>query len=202
MSRGTTCAKAIVNWETANPGKNPAEAEEIKLLFQIPPIEKMDAPVLNTLTKCKKLSLSSNSIDKMISLNMLRNLEILSLSRNIIKKISGLEDIGGTLRQLWLSYNLIEKLDGLNNCSVLQTLFIGNNRIKNWEEIDKLKDLPELENVLFYGNPIYDGVKEDPRLLILKKLPTLKNVDGMIVDDSILEKVKQIADNPISAKAL
>ncbi|EAR97252.1 dynein light chain 1, axonemal protein (macronuclear) [Tetrahymena thermophila SB210] len=202
MSKGTTCQKAIVNWEAANPGKNPSEAEEIKLIFQIPPIEKMDGPVLNTLTKCKKLSLSSNSIDKMISLNMLRNLEILSLSRNVIKKISGLEDIGGTLRQLWLSYNFIEKLDGLNNCSVLQTLYIGNNRIKNWEELDKLKDLPELENVLFYGNPIYEQVKEDPKLIVLKKLPTLKNVDGYIIDDSVLEKVKQIADIPISAKQL
>lgn len=202
MSRGTTCAKAIVNWETSNPGKNPAEAEEIKLIFQIPPIEKMDGPVLNTLTKCKKLSLSSNSIDKMIPLSMLRSLEILTLSRNMIKKISGLEDIGGTLKQLWLSYNLIEKLDGLNNCTVLNTLYIGNNRIKNWEELDKLKDLPELENILLNGNPMYDLVKEDPKLLVLKKLPTLKNVDGTIIDDSILDKVKQIADIPISAKAL
>ncbi|EGR34815.1 hypothetical protein IMG5_001560 [Ichthyophthirius multifiliis] len=200
--RGTTCQKALANWEAVNPGKNPAEAEEIKLIFQIPPIEKMDGPVLNTLTKCKKLSLSSNSIDKMIPLNMLRNLEILSLSRNVIKKISGLEDIGSTLRQLWISYNLIEKLDGLNNCVVLNTLYIGNNRIKNWEELDKLKELPELSVVLFYGNPMYDLVKEDPKYYVLKKLPTLKNIDGTIIDDSILDKVKQIADIPISAKAL
>ena len=54
----------------------------------------MDAPVLNTLTKVKRLSLSTNAIDKMINLPNLRNLEILSLSRNMIKKISGLEEIG------------------------------------------------------------------------------------------------------------
>ena len=112
----------------------------------------MDAPVLNTLAKVKRLSLSTNSIDKMINLPNLRNLEILSLSRNLIKKISGLEEIGQTLKELWLSYNLIEKLDGLQPCVKLHTLYIGNNRIKNWDEIDKLKDLPEIANVLFTGN--------------------------------------------------
>lgn len=73
----------------------------------------MDAPVLNSLVKCKKLSLSSNAIDKMINLPNLRNLEILSLGRNMIKKISGLEEVGNSLRELWISYNFIEKLDGL-----------------------------------------------------------------------------------------
>ena len=41
----------------------------------------------------------------MINLPQLRNLEILSLARNQIKKISGLEEVGGTLKELWLSYN-------------------------------------------------------------------------------------------------
>ena len=73
-------------------------------------------------------------------------------------------------------------------------MFIGNNKIKNWDEIDKLKDLPEIANVLFVGNPIYDNVKEEPKLLVLKRVPTLKNVDGTIIDDAILEKVKNMAD--------
>jgi len=68
---------------------------------------------------------------------------------------------------LWLSYNFIEKLDGLQPCVKLHTLYIGNNRIKVWDEIDKLKDLPEINNVLFFGiyiifkeaNPIYDNQK-------------------------------------------
>lgn len=37
-------------------------------------------------------------------------LEILSLSRNLIKKIEGLDFVANTLRQLWLSYNSIDKL--------------------------------------------------------------------------------------------
>lgn len=194
MSKGTSCQKALQNWEQENQGQNPAEAEEIKLIFQIPPIEKLDAPVLNTLTKCKKLSLSTNCIDKMINLPQLRNLEILSLSRNMIKKISGLEEVGQTLKELWLSYNYIEKLDGLQPCQKLHTLFISNNKIKSWDEIDKLKDLPEIANVNFIGNPIYEQVKEEPKFLVLKKIMTLKNVDGTIIDESILEKVKALPE--------
>ena len=123
----------------------------------MPPIEKMEAASLNTLVACKQLSLSSNCIDKMINLPALRNLEILSLSRNNIKKISGLDEIGLTLKQLWLSYNLIERLDGLQTCVKLEVLFISNNKIKSWDEVEKLKELPSLSNVLLIGNPIYEG---------------------------------------------
>ena len=94
------------------------------------------------------------------------------------------------MRELWLSYNFIEKLDGLNPCTKLTTLYIGNNKIKNWDEIDKLKDLPEIANVLFIGNPIYESVKEEPNLVVLKKIPTLKNIDGEIINASHLEKIK------------
>lgn len=107
----TSCAKALQMWEADHPGESPSEAEEIRLIYVNTPLDKMDPPVLNTLTKVKRLSLSSNVIEKMINLPGLKNIEILSLSRNNIKKIGGLEEIGGTLKELWLSYNFIEKLD-------------------------------------------------------------------------------------------
>lgn len=93
MSKGTTCAKALQIWEQNN-GRNPSEEEVIKLLFMVPPIDKMDPAVLNNLVKCTQLSLSSNCIDKIVNLPNLRNLEILSLARNNIKKIGGLDEIG------------------------------------------------------------------------------------------------------------
>lgn len=37
----------------------------------------------------------------------------------MIKKISGLEEVGNSLKELWISYNLIEKLDGLAPCQKL-----------------------------------------------------------------------------------
>ena len=44
------------------------------------------------------MSLSSNCIDKIVNLPNLRNLEILSLARNNIKKIGGLDEIGIKLK--------------------------------------------------------------------------------------------------------
>jgi len=44
------------------------------------------------------LSISSNMIDKMINFPSLKYITRLSLARNNIKKISGLEEIAGTLK--------------------------------------------------------------------------------------------------------
>ena len=86
---------------------------------------------------CRKLSLSSNSIERMVRLELPR-LRILSLGRNRIKRVDGLQAVAGTLEQLWLSYNEITSLDGLLCCHKLQTLFISHNKIKTWEEVAKL----------------------------------------------------------------
>jgi hypothetical protein len=42
----------------------------------------------------------------------MQSLQILSLGRNLIKKIEGLEPVADTLEELWLSYNQIDKLVG------------------------------------------------------------------------------------------
>ena len=126
---------------------------------------------MNTLVNCKMLSLSTNNIDKMINLPNLRNLEILSLSRNQIKKIGGLEEIGQTLKELWLSYNLIERLDNLQSCTKLTSLFIMHNKIAIWDEVDKLKELPELSSLSLNGNRIYEFAQpEQKKIWVIKKL--------------------------------
>ena len=84
----------------------------------------------------------------------------------------------------------MEKLDGLQPCSKLTALYISNNKIKNWDEIDKLKDLNEIANLNFIGNPIYEQAKEEPLIIVLKKIMTLKNIDGRIIDESILERAR------------
>merc|ERR1712190_606466 len=127
-----------------------------------PPIEKMDSS-LNSLVSVTHLSLSTNCIDKMISLPALKNIKILSLGRNVIKKIAGLEEISGTLEQLWISYNSISTLDGLNTCGKLTTLFISNNKIKDINELAKLQANPVLSNILLIGNPIYEGLTKKQR---------------------------------------
>jgi len=191
----TSCQKALQLWSERNDGKAVEECEDIRLLCLTPPINKMDQS-LNTLAACKRLSLSTNSIDKMISLPGLKNLEILSLGRNQIKKIQGLEEVGATLKELWISYNHIATLDGLHPCVKLQILYMSNNKVKSFDEVNKLAINPELINVLFIGNPMYEGLtRKQAAPEILKRLPGLKTLDGEMAamaddEDEVLADVK------------
>jgi len=157
----------------------------------------------------------------MISLAGMSKLKILSLGRNLIKKvislscpgftvglirsvqIERLEDVSATLEEIWLSYNQINSLDGLSGCTNLTTLYISNNQIKAWNELDKLvpdnlyfmllvleiksytilqAGLANLRDVLFVGNPIYDDMpKEQARIEVLKRLPQVAKIDGDMV---------------------
>lgn len=188
----TTCAQAIKNWEA----KHEASAEdalEVVMCIQNPPIVKLDTKVLGSLKKCKKLSLSTNMIDRMVSLAGMTELRILSLGRNNIKKIEKLEDVASTLQQLWISYNQIASLDGLACLTNLTTLFCSHNQIKSFSELDKLKANEQLRDVLFVGNPMYSEVatKEEARIEILRRLPNLKKIDGGFVKPSEIEAAAQ-----------
>lgn len=55
-----------------------------------------------------------------------------------IHQIEKLDDVAETLEELWISYNQITVLDGLSNLSHLTRLYISNNSVKNWSELDKL----------------------------------------------------------------
>ena len=68
---------------------------------------------------CRHLALSTNSIEKISSLSGMDNLHILSLGRNLLKKIENVEVVADTLEELWLSYNQIEKLVSLGPASAL-----------------------------------------------------------------------------------
>ena len=122
----------------------------------------------------------------------LRNLRILALSRNKIRRINGLDEIGDTLEELWLSYNQIDTLNGLHPCRALKILYLSNNKIRRMEELDKLRDNPKLINVLFMGNPIYEGKQSvqygrddinlcEAQLDVLKRLTNLEVIDGKTV---------------------
>lgn len=114
-----------------------SQAEEVYLYGQVPPIQKLDASI-NTLVNCKKLSLSTNAIDKISNLSSLRmcsylqaftqklaeRIEILSIGRNNIKSLAPLDVIANTLQQLWISYNQIEKLTGITTLKKLRVLCI------------------------------------------------------------------------------
>ena len=118
-------------------------------------------------------------IEKIYALNGMRNLKILSLSRNYIKQISGLEAVAETLEELWLSYNLIEKLKGLSVLKVIRVLYISNNLIKDWTEFNRLQEISTLKDLVAIGNPLSEGIDDVTwKFECLKRLPFLKKIDG------------------------
>nr|XP_020464426.1 dynein light chain 1, axonemal isoform X2 [Monopterus albus] len=165
MAKAMTVKEALVKWEEKS-GEKVSEAKEIKLYGQIPPIEKMDAS-LSTITNCEKLSLSTNCIEKITNLSGLKNLRILSLGRNNIKALTGLEAVGDTLEELWISYNLIEKLKGIQCMKKLKVLYMSNNLVKEWD-------------LVFVGNPLQEKHSAEGNWLdeAQKRLPYLGKLDG------------------------
>uniref|UniRef100_A0A1A8PM60 Dynein axonemal light chain 1 n=1 Tax=Nothobranchius pienaari TaxID=704102 RepID=A0A1A8PM60_9TELE len=182
--------EALSRWEKKT-GEKASEAKEIKLYGQIPPIVELD-PSLSTLTNCEKLSLSTNCIEKMTNFNGLKNLKILSLGRNNIKSLSGLEPIGDTLLELWISYNMIEKLSGVHYLKNLKVLFMSNNLVKDWAEFSKLAMLPHLVDLVFVGNPLQERNASAGGWMekACKKLPNLKKLDGNLVIKQEEEEVE------------
>jgi hypothetical protein len=70
MTKATTCKEAIIKYCDAqvDPKPKPEDLVECLIFYEHPCIEKMD-PSLGMLKNCKKLSLSSNNIDKIAYLS-------------------------------------------------------------------------------------------------------------------------------------
>lgn len=184
----TSCKDAIKNFE-ANTTRNPDglkadEAKNVKLYFMIPPIAKMDGAALCSLKECEHLSLSTNSIEKIANLSGMENLKILSIGRNLIKRLDNLDAIGQRLEQLWMSYNYVSSLKGVEALRVCTVLYMGNNRVSEEKEFDKLCEMPCLEELVMYGNPIHRTITEKEGELawpafVKSKLPNLRKLDGI-----------------------
>ncbi|NXY72570.1 DNAL1 protein, partial [Glareola pratincola] len=179
-AKATTIREALAKWETKN-GQKASEAKEVKLYGQVPPVEMMDES-LSTLVNCEKLSLSTNRIERIANLNSLKNLKILSLGRNNIKNLNGLEAVADTLEELWISYNFIEKLRGIRVMKKLKVLYMSNNLVKDWAEFVRLAELPLLEDLVFTGNPLQEKYTSDQKNSWIeeatKRVPKLKKLDG------------------------
>jgi len=179
-SGGGSSTKAVLKaWEAQH--GSPSVAKVIKINAQNPPLTKLDDKILNAvLTNCVQLSFSTNAIEKMPQLR-LPNLKILSLGRNKIKKLE-LKGLEGTLEQLWLSYNDIDKLDGIENMRALSALYLSNNKIAKWSELNKLAGLKNLDELILFGNPIYAECADvaAAREEVLKRVPQLLKLDNRV----------------------
>eukprot|EP00996_Jenningsia_fusiforme_P002933 NODE_3741_length_924_cov_33.532571_g3440_i0.p1 GENE.NODE_3741_length_924_cov_33.532571_g3440_i0~~NODE_3741_length_924_cov_33.532571_g3440_i0.p1 ORF type:complete len:248 (-),score=78.48 NODE_3741_length_924_cov_33.532571_g3440_i0:181-822(-) len=171
-----------------------AEEDVVRLIGLMPAITKMDKDLL-TLKNVRHLSLSTNAIDKIApGLKELEHLEILSLGRNNIKKLENLDL--PNLRELWMSYNRVEKLSGLDKLKKLQVLYMSNNLISSWSEIERhLSLLPELADVCFVNNPLEKGLeKHDYRIGFLMRMPNLTKLDGKVFELEEREEAEKAKD--------
>jgi dynein light chain 1 len=50
---------------------------------------------------------------------------------------------------------------GIEKLVNLRVLYISNNKISSWAEVDKLAVLDKLEDLLLAGNPLYNDYKEN-----------------------------------------
>ncbi|KPI86962.1 putative dynein light chain [Leptomonas seymouri] len=195
----TTVKEAIARFEEAEYRRRLAQVPEseqenvprvvatqetkVLLIGLLPPIVKMDKEI-TTLKECEHLGLSTNAIEKIgPGLKELKNLKVLSLGRNNIRKLEQLDL--PQLEQLWASYNKIDKLTGLDKLKNLKVLYMSNNLINSWTEIDRLANqCPELTDVLFLNNPLCNSAasNQEYRYMMLQRLPKLTRLDGVPVD--------------------
>ncbi|XP_073830946.1 dynein axonemal light chain 1 isoform X2 [Musca autumnalis] len=161
MAKATTIKDALTKWEERTK-EDSTKALDIGLQFQWPPIEKMDG-TLNTLLECRKLSLSSNMIEKITGID--------------IQFFQ--EPLADTLEELWVSYNAIEKIKPIEAMKALKVFYISNNSIKDWAEFNRMGAAPRLEEISFIGNPLYESMEESNfRSEAIRRLPNLKKLDG------------------------
>ena len=70
---------------------------------------------------------------------------------------------------------------------------MGNNKIKTWDELAKLAQLPEIKNVLFLGNPVYgEKTREECAPLIVKRVPQLETADGKMISPAVRKAASEI----------
>ncbi len=56
---------------------------------------------------------------------------------------------------------LLAPQSGIEKLVNLRVLFMANNKIAGWGEVDKLGALDKLEDLLLVGNPLYNDYKDN-----------------------------------------
>jgi len=126
------------------------------------------------------LHLQGNELARVDGLGSLLQLRELVLDRNKIKQLEP-HSLRGlvNLRELRMEENGLRSLDHLAPLPKLQTLCLGNNRILDVGELDKLgppNGLPALLNVALLNNAV--ARKQLYRPSLMRRLPSLKLIDG------------------------
>merc|ERR1719240_260675 len=96
-------------------------------------------------------------------------------------------------KHLRMSSNAIQKIEGIEKLVNLQVIYMSNNKIDKWPEVERLQALPKLRDLNLVNNPIYVKTESEGlnwRIELLKRLEKLKNIDGALVEDEEREQAK------------
>jgi hypothetical protein len=137
------------------------------------------------LVNLNSLILSHNMIEEIAGLDKLTNLAKLALAHNRIKVIPSLQN-QYLLKELRLNDNKIFKLPPSLSINVrLEVLDLGSNRLSKLEDVEPLRELKALKDLVLLGNPIckidsYRAKIEQliPSLFMLDRVPTSRDVRG------------------------
>ena len=192
----TTIKAALKKWEEAT-GRKAGEAKEIKLIGVYPPIEKMEGP-FHLLINCEKFSLSTNQITNISNLQAFKTLKVLSLGRNLVKSLQGIEGAAESLEQLWISYNQVDRLKPIRNLLRLKVLYMSHNYVREWREFEHLTELPCLEDLVFIGNPLEEDAsangkyQEEVTKVMTKKFIKFKRGNSRYINVAIFSFISKL----------
>ncbi|KAL6439102.1 hypothetical protein ACFW04_003814 [Cataglyphis niger] len=143
-----------------------SSVEELSVSFNI--VTTIEETIINTnLMKITTLILEGNLIsnwDEILKLGSLPCLEYLNLNSNKIDKIR---------------FPSLTSMDKTGLFSSLRHLNISENHISEWQSINELDKLPNLEDLKFRENPILKNeTVETARQLIIARIANLKILNG------------------------
>lgn len=109
-------------------------------------LSKLDSLKALTISKIKTFSFP-------LELLLLRNLELLSLNDNCISEIPENIETLAKLNTLWLTNNKIKNVDNIFRLKSLQNLYLDGNQITRFPH-DLINNKSHLANIQIYNNPI------------------------------------------------
>ncbi|RKP10965.1 hypothetical protein THASP1DRAFT_27274 [Thamnocephalis sphaerospora] len=139
-------------------------------------------PELNTLV------ISHNQVEELPALATLPGLIKLSATHNKLRKLPDMHTLKN-LRELRLSGNRITKIDAQQLPAGLNVLELGDNLIRDWSDIEPLRELKRLTHIALKGNPI--AKRDDYEKTIRAWFPKLRVFDGRRVDALFLERKEE-----------
>ncbi|XP_071816316.1 uncharacterized protein [Apostichopus japonicus] len=140
-------------------------SEITKADFRYNNLQKVDASMC-LLPRLEHLTLSHNSLTDINNLATLSSLNCLNLSHNAFESLANMHIKLGNIKTLNLSYNHLQNLNGLAKLYSLVFLDVGHNSIERVEDVQAVGNLPCLEELVLFDNPITGIV--DYRTKILK----------------------------------